>query len=1143
MSALGKLVATLGLEDAQFSQGLGRAEYRLREFQRSAEGAASGALRGFALQLASVAAAAITVDRAISAVTSSINALAKLNDTSSALGSTVEELSKLERVALETGFSFDSVVQAGTRLIGGLRGADEETKGAASALKALGIDAKDAAGNLRDPASLMQDVAKRLAQFRDDASKTAIALDLFGKSGAQMLPYLKDLAGAGEVAATTTAAHAKAADDLADQFSKLTTSSELWLRDLTTALMPALSEVMSAIIRLQAESRTLVERNEITEFARSAARGVADLVDAFATFGVRLRGLGEELRGVALYAKGMTDALASGLAATFGQWDDAKRLAAESRQRFAEGAEAFARATEYNTTRITKFGDALRQAQRDGELVTRSANGAFDDARDRMARAERQSLGYVGAVKAQAAALKEQADGFAQLAARIAERITQEEALASTGEKLTSGQAFALTVLRDVVTNEAKLSDEKRTQIGVMLTSLLTLEKENAARAEAAKRAEEIAAAYRRELDVRIAAYAKIEESIAAFNDANRAMMIEIETLGQTRLARDLHSLAIAKENALRQAQTQEQRDAIERQYAEREALLLTRDAREQAIEQMEREQDFMRSLADGASDFFERIFTSGRRAFDDLGRTVRQFFARLAAEFATKYVLGLEVRGGGAMGFLGQLFGGAGGGGNILGSLLSGGGLLASAGTALMGAGNWLGGALGSFLGSMGGGMAGGLGGVMAGLSGGLSGIMGGALASGLGQMLGAAIPVVGPLIAIASALGLFKDEKGFKWDNSLRNVAAAPRNVQQSALGAFAPSGDVDGKMLSALQPFIARVQALDDYIARNLLSEESLAAVRERIQALQNPRWWNLEDPQAIEKASLYFLQQRYGTAFEEINATIAANIRSWQGTADELLAYIDGFMALRRAIEQAREATAALAEALDSEVSEALDQAANSTLAAWRAQMREADRLAALTDTSTDALGQLVTGMAGFRSAAVQMLVQVRQVSQAVAEMFDGTRRTLLMSGLDNEGRYRFLEDESARLFAQLEASSDPLQIQRLAERINQNILDAFGLLSPEQQAAMRADQLARIDAVESAAQRRLNEIGGTVEQQLQRTLATLSDKLEAVARAQLDAAATQQGAANTFRDAADRGINVRTEFYADIPGTVTTRVDT
>jgi hypothetical protein len=40
----------------------------------------------------------------------------------------------------------------------------------------------------------MNDVALKLAEFEDGAGKTAIAMELFGKSGATMLPFLKDLA-------------------------------------------------------------------------------------------------------------------------------------------------------------------------------------------------------------------------------------------------------------------------------------------------------------------------------------------------------------------------------------------------------------------------------------------------------------------------------------------------------------------------------------------------------------------------------------------------------------------------------------------------------------------------------------------------------------------------------------------------------------------------------------------------------------------------------------------------------------------------------------------------------------------------------------------------------------------------------------
>ena len=496
----------------------------------------------------------------------------------------------------------------------------------------------------------------------------------------------------------------------------------------------------------------------------------------------------------------------------------------------------------------------------------------------------------------------------------------------------------------------------------------------------------------------------------------------------------------------------------------------------------------------------------------------------------------------GGLQGIFGSILGGGGtgsggaGGLGILGSLFGGAGAFgASASGAFQNV-------LGSLFGT-GGGLMEGIGSIFAGVSGGISGIMGGSILSGLGQIAGALGPIGAVVAGITALVNIFaKDEKGFKFDNSLRNVAAAPANVQQAMLGNFAPSGDVDGKLLGAIQPFITKVQALDKYIGTNLLSDQTLADVRERIQQLQNPRWWNLEDKDAIEKASKYFLQQRYGAAFESINEQVATTIKTFQGSADELLAYIDSFITMRETVLAAQRAAQDAISGTSEALQGMLDQQSNSVLAAYRAQQRGVGDLLNIVPDAENALAQLVTGMSSFRSAALQMMLQIKQVQDAVGSMFGDTIRSLQMSIMTPEQQYAFLQQEADSLFAQALASNDPLQIQQLLQRLNQDVNQAMSLLSPEQRAALVPEQIARLTDVNNQIQARLADLNTGVQNNLQATLQSLSDKLDKVAQAQLDAAATQQTAANTMNDAADKmPRNIDVNFTANVPGTATVEV--
>lgn len=58
--------------------------------------------------------------------------------------------------------------------------------------KDLGIQIKDSAGNLRKPNEIFEDIADIFHDVPDGAAKTALAYELFGKSGADLIPMLND---------------------------------------------------------------------------------------------------------------------------------------------------------------------------------------------------------------------------------------------------------------------------------------------------------------------------------------------------------------------------------------------------------------------------------------------------------------------------------------------------------------------------------------------------------------------------------------------------------------------------------------------------------------------------------------------------------------------------------------------------------------------------------------------------------------------------------------------------------------------------------------------------------------------------------------------------------------------------------------
>lgn len=172
--------------------------------------------------------------------------LAALDDAAEASGASVQNLSGALAALKPSGIGLDQITDASSKLVRAMQGADEETKSAAVAFKALGIDVRDSAGNLRDPVVVMKELADRLSDYRDGANKTAIAQAIWNKSGAQMLPMLKDLAEAGQLNGKVTAEQAAAAETFEKEMKKLSRASDALKRDIANGLIPTLNDLLVA---------------------------------------------------------------------------------------------------------------------------------------------------------------------------------------------------------------------------------------------------------------------------------------------------------------------------------------------------------------------------------------------------------------------------------------------------------------------------------------------------------------------------------------------------------------------------------------------------------------------------------------------------------------------------------------------------------------------------------------------------------------------------------------------------------------------------------------------------------------------------------------------------------------------------------
>lgn len=179
-------------------------------------------------------------------VADTVSLAASIDDLSEKTGASVETLSGLSRLARISGTDFSVIEQGLIRLDKALAGSDDESKGAAHALSEIGLSIKKL--REQDPAQSLKEIADALSGYRDGAGKTALAMDVFGKSGAGLLPILKDLAEEERNVGKLTADQAAAAEELEKSWRRVNAAGGAWGKELVIGLIPQLASLLDLVI-------------------------------------------------------------------------------------------------------------------------------------------------------------------------------------------------------------------------------------------------------------------------------------------------------------------------------------------------------------------------------------------------------------------------------------------------------------------------------------------------------------------------------------------------------------------------------------------------------------------------------------------------------------------------------------------------------------------------------------------------------------------------------------------------------------------------------------------------------------------------------------------------------------------------------
>ncbi|MDI7865047.1 phage tail tape measure protein [Rhizobiaceae bacterium n13] len=304
-AVIGSLRVDLGANTAAFTNGLKSAQSGLASFGKAVKTGLAVAATGAAAGIAAIGVS----------VKNTVDAADEMSKAAQKIGVPIEELSRLKYAADLSGVSFEGLQTAVGRLSRNMAETLTKPTGeAAKAFEQLGIDVKNSDGTLKSSTEVLSSLADKFAGMPDGAEKTAVAMQLMGRSGADMIPLLAGGSEAlnklaseadtfGQVFTQEMGANAEAFND---NISRLQGAFGNVAAEITEKLLPYLRQFSDWLV---------VNAPQIAQFAVSTVeafaavgRGIGSTIQFFTDVDASLRAFGESLRaGVAQAQQFATD--------------------------------------------------------------------------------------------------------------------------------------------------------------------------------------------------------------------------------------------------------------------------------------------------------------------------------------------------------------------------------------------------------------------------------------------------------------------------------------------------------------------------------------------------------------------------------------------------------------------------------------------------------------------------------------------------------------------------------------------------------------------------------------------------------------------------------------------------------------------
>jgi hypothetical protein len=517
------------------------------------------------------------------------------------------------------------------------------------ALVAMNINTRNTDGSLKSTRQVLGEVADKFKSYEDGASKTALAIQLFGKAGAELIPLLN------------------AGSDSLDQFDEMARKLGLTITDETAAR----AEKFNDTLDLMGQGFKGISMQVMAELLPTL-EGLADQFFSSMTEGDRLERIA---KGLAIGLKGLYIVVVLVYEAVEIMVDT---LYTAGRQIYAVMTGDFQGAmklgTDYANRMKTNWTAALEEVDK-----AWNANGSTAvSTMTAISKAVKKEAPYVSdASKKQAEELKKLEEAYKKLLTSVDEKIATNQAEVDGAEKLTESQKLQIKYTNDIQAGTLKLTKAQEDSLFAKLKVLKATEDAIAVAKLEKEILDESAKSNYAVYESIIKKTSALEEEVRKQKESNDAVFLGAEAIAKLEVEKLHEQATTAKRNAELAEEAWLSEGIVDGYKDQAKALTELALAKDKGIglkaakEAQDAWDKAATSITEGLTDALMRGFESGKGFVDNILSFIKNKFKTTVAEFIIRPIM--APIGSAFASMMPTAAGAASGGGSMFGSILGG--------------------------------------------------------------------------------------------------------------------------------------------------------------------------------------------------------------------------------------------------------------------------------------------------------------------------------------------------------------------------------------------------------------------------------------------------------------------------------------